>query len=108
MSQQALAVLVGVHAASVGQIERGIQNPRRDMVDRIDRALGAGGALLVAFGYGQASDVLSRLDAVEEVAREGVPALKALEAKLLKLTRRVVALEATVREQRRHPQASGE
>jgi len=58
MSQQALAVIVGVHGAAVSQWERNIYTPRRDMAQRLDDELGAGGEVLRAFGYADSAVTL--------------------------------------------------
>ena len=50
-TQEALAAAVGVSWSSVAQWESGKITPRRKTAERIDVALGAGGALLAAFGY---------------------------------------------------------
>jgi transcriptional regulator with XRE-family HTH domain len=51
LSQQALAVKLGMSAAAVTQWERGVIVPRRATVERLDEVLEADGAILAAFGY---------------------------------------------------------
>lgn len=71
---------VGLHAASIGQYERGVQFPRRETAQALDDALEADGALLVAFGYA-GTDGLSQLDA-----------LAVRQAKLEQAVRRLAAM----------------
>lgn len=77
-SQQGLAVLVGMHAASIGQIERGIQNPPRATVAALDRALGASGELLGDFGF-LGDELATRLDGLEAGLAEHDRKLEALQ-----------------------------
>ena len=51
LSQQALAVALDVSLPIVSRWERDVNTPRRDMAQRIDDQLDAGGALVAAFGY---------------------------------------------------------
>lgn len=69
LSQQDLAVSVEMHAASIGQIERGIQSPPRGTVAALDKALGAGGQLLAEFGY-VSDEMVNRLDGLDAALAE--------------------------------------
>lgn len=71
-SQHDLAVLIGVTASAVSQIETGKFHPRRSTVVKLDAVLGAAGSVAEAFGYqlDDASDEISRLgDEVERLAQ---------------------------------------
>lgn len=67
MSQAKLAALVGLSPTAVSQIERGVNVPRYENAAAIDAALGAGGAVLEAFGYvnAEGETTASRLAALE-------------------------------------------
>lgn len=60
ISQQDLAVKVGLHLASISQYERGLQHPRHEVAQQLDDELAAGGAVLTAFGYAAATDYVTR------------------------------------------------
>lgn len=55
LSQDALGKIVGRTSTSISQVERGINYPHRDAVERIDEALEADGEILQAFGYATAN-----------------------------------------------------
>lgn len=60
MLQAELAERIGVHATSISQWERGdrADTPDRDTVEALDEALGAGGSLTRAAGYGGEGSVV--------------------------------------------------
>lgn len=51
MSQQALAVAVGMSTAAVTQWERDRIAPKRSTAEKLDATLDAGGEIMSAFGY---------------------------------------------------------
>ena len=69
ISQDALARKVGVTTSAISQIERAINKPRRETADDIDKALDAGGTILVAFGY--TDPVVSQSSSTDTDARFG-------------------------------------
>lgn len=69
LSQQALAVAVGMSAAAVTQWERDVVVPKRETAAKLDEALDAGGEVLAAFGYSVPVDPDQRISQLEgEVA----------------------------------------
>jgi len=64
LSQQELAVMIGMSLPIVSRWERGTNIPSREAAARVDEALEAGGEILAAFGYAAIQpDALSELQA---------------------------------------------
>ena len=59
MLQSELAEIIGVHPTSISQWERGDRNrpPSQEVVDNLDKALDADGALARAAGYTPTTDM---------------------------------------------------
>ncbi len=82
MSQMQLAVALGVSMPAVSQWERNINTPRREMAERIDEHLGAGGAVLAAFGYLNPPDDDDQQERLRSQVAELSEAVEALAAQV--------------------------
>jgi transcriptional regulator with XRE-family HTH domain len=98
MSQDELSKLVGVTTGAISQIERGVNQPRRETAQAIDDALAADGAILEAFGYviPQSADEPA---GIQEFRRQAMEAI-------LDLSRQVRELRDEVDEMKRGGQHS--
>jgi len=89
MSQEELAIAVGVSPGMVSQWETGKAAPRRPKAMRIDESLGAAGAVLDAFGYGTPAGVEDQIVALTERVRQQGELIEALAAEISQLRRQV-------------------
>lgn len=81
MSQGVLARLVGLSDTAISQIERGINEPRRENVRMIDAVLDANGEILAAFAMSAdtgTSSLQSQIDRLREQVAELSDALDAV------------------------------
>lgn len=111
--QRQVGAAFDIDKAAVSEWERGRSSPDKAKLVKLDEMYQAGGEVLNLYGVGVPSidELVTRLAAIEQVAREGVPVLGLLDQQVRALIGRVEALEAEVRAlQRRPPRrpASGE
>lgn len=92
VTQQELAEMLDVSLSMVSKWERDDHVPRREMAERIDTALKAGGELFVAFGY-----TVNQPDRIEQLEALVTAQGRALE----ELSARVVEMGAELERLRR-------
>jgi transcriptional regulator with XRE-family HTH domain len=95
-SQEQLSVRAKISEGMVSHYETGKNTPRRAMAEKIDRLLGADGAILAGFGYGPANDAISRLDALEDRVQKNEGQLRAARAALRRMEHTVNHLSAAL------------